>query len=147
MDHREKLRRAKYHLVTLRAGVTRYIADSDAHALTARFDPERQKYVATLRVRNTPPTEWSLVVGDVLHNARSSLDAITYQLAAQALSRALSEDEVKQIQFVIVDVPENWNGERGRRLPHVHPDAQRAMEALQPYHRTDRRFRHPLSVL
>lgn len=146
MDHHAKLRWARKHLEALQADMKGFMA-ATPYELTVRFDQKRQHYVAALRAPKPLPRDWSLRIGDILHNARSALDSLAYALAAKHLGRLPSDDEAEQIQFPIVDAAGAWRRDSERWLDHLSPDATAAIEALQPYHRTTVRYGHPLSVL
>lgn len=48
---------------------------------TPKIDAENREVVVWMNVRDTPPLRWSAVIGDVVHNLRSALDHLVYQLA------------------------------------------------------------------
>jgi len=146
MDHRAKLEWARKHLDTLETSIQSYV-DSDTCKIGIQFDTEMGCYVARLRDVKTAPPEWSLMIGDIVHNTRSALDALTYSLAVKNLGRDPTKDEVKDLQFVIVDDVAAWNRQCDRRLRCLSTTAQQAVESFQPYHRTDASVRHALSVL
>ncbi len=146
MDHHAKLRWARKHLEALQADMSRFMA-ATPYELTVRFDEKRQHYMAALRAPKPFPRDWSLRIGDILHNTRSALDSLAYALAAKHLGRLPSDDEAEQIRFLIVDDAAAWPADAIRRLRHLSPAATAAIEALQPYHRMTVRYGHPLSVL
>jgi hypothetical protein len=146
MDHRRKLEWARHHYDALDAEVERF-RQSEPYKLGVQFDAKHRGYIATLRDVKAPPDEWNLRIGDIVHSARSALDAITYSLACKNLGRVPTIDEVKVIQFVIVDSSAAWPKERDRRLRCLSSAAQAEIERFQPYHRTDPKVRHALSVL
>jgi len=150
MDHRLKLNWARRHLDTLQASIERFVAGGAVHAMTLRFDADSGKYIATLRTQREFPSEWTLIVGDVMHNTRSALDALTYALSVRNLGRNPTGREARQIQFPIIDRPEDWNAERDRRLGCVTEEVQAAIEKLQPYNSAvaaDPTFHHCLSII
>lgn len=146
MDHQRKLAWARKHLDALDATMEAFL-QSDACYATVEHDMKSGYCRARIRFAQELPTDWSLAVGDIVHNLRSALDALIYSLAVKHLGRAPTGREVIQIQFPVVDERKDWPGECGRRLAHVHADVRAAVERLQPYHRKNRRFKHPLAVL
>jgi hypothetical protein len=146
MDHHAKLRWARKHLETLRTDIDRFM-DANPHELAVRFDRKRHQFVAALRAPKPLPRDWSLRVGDILHNSRSALDSLVHALAAQHLGRRPTDDEAARTKFVIVDLADAWPHEAERWLAHVSPEVRDKIEALQPYHRPIVRYQHPLSVL
>ncbi len=146
MDHHAKLRWARKHLEALQTDMSRFMA-ATPYELTVRFDQKRQHYIAALRAPKPFPRDWSLRIGDILHNTRGALDSLAHALAEKNLGRLPSDAEAEQIQFVIVDESAAWAAESARWLGHLSPDATAKIEALQPYHRMTVRYGHPLSVL
>lgn len=74
----------------------------------------------------------SLGLGDVVHNFRSTLDHLTYQLAVWNTGGNVCRP--KRVQFPIVDDPIHFKSARGDALREVHPDHQAIIERFQPYH-------------
>ncbi len=146
MDHHAKLRWARKHLESLETDIARFMA-ATPYELAVRFDQKRQYFVAALRAPKPLPRDWSLRIGDILHNTRSALDSLAHALAAKHLGRVPSDDEAEQIRFEIVDDADAWRRDAERWLGKLSPDARAKIEALQPYHRTSVRYGHPLSVL
>jgi len=75
----------------------------------------------------------SLWLGDIMHNFRSALDHLTYQLALWNTGGHVSRP--KRVQFPILDEPDHFHSARGDALREVHPDHQAIIERFQPYHR------------
>jgi hypothetical protein len=75
----------------------------------------------------------SLCLGDIIHNFRSALDHLTYQLAVWNTGGNVCRP--KRVQFPIVDDPSHFKSARGDALREVHPDHQTIIEQFQPYHR------------
>ncbi len=145
-DHRKKLDWARKHLDTLNQSI-RVFVDGKPYKSSVKYDPKESAYVARITEVTQLPADWSLMIGDVVHNLRSALDALTYSLAVKNLGREPTEAEAKQIQFAIVDQLKDWPGECGRRLKHLSPNAQAIIQSLQPYHRAEPAQQHVLSGL
>jgi len=62
-----------------------------------------------VRIREDPPAEWSAIIGDAVHNARSALDHLAFALVE---ANGGSADE--NTTFPITDKPEGY-GDRLRR--------------------------------
>jgi hypothetical protein len=75
-----KLGRAEQHLEVLRVDTQRFL-DSDPYTFVWKFDQQRRNKFLHAHIQKTVPDEWSLVIGELAHNARSALDALVYQLA------------------------------------------------------------------
>jgi len=103
-----------------------------------------------------PPTNpISLLIGDALHNMRSSLDALAYALAS-AFTQPLTEEIANSSEFPIVG-DENRKGATGvgptlfrgglSKIRGWDPRAQAAVEKLQPYQRGNAFRSDPLWIL
>ena len=92
--------------------------------------------------KQPPKNPISLLIGDALHNMRSALDTLAYALAS-AFTKPLSEDIANRSDFIFGDEDRKGNVGVGSALFHAgaakiegwHPDAQTAVEGLQPYQR------------
>jgi hypothetical protein len=74
-----KVDRADKHLQELVARVGPW-AEDVPHEFRGEINPVAGNYAAYLVVRKAPPIEWSIIVGDVVHNLRSALDHIACML-------------------------------------------------------------------
>ncbi len=146
MDHRAKLQRARNHLKTLDDSIGVFLK-SDPYKLAVTFNEKEGGYTAVLVEVTDIPKDWSLIVGDIVHNMRSALDNLAYSLACKNLGRVPTGDEAKDIQFVIIDNAAGWEKQRKRWLRHLSGTAQDTIQRFQPYHRTDLTKRHALSVV
>jgi hypothetical protein len=110
----------------------------------------------TKHPEDPPRDPLSLLIGEVLHNLRSALDTLAYSLAV-AYTKPLPEKAAQGSEFLIVgDVDGQghagvgsglFQNARQRRIGAWHPDAQTAVEGLQPYHRGNKFRQHPLWIL
>lgn len=145
----EKLRRAKRHTDELQASVDA-IRKNHAYRFVDEFDPKTRKVSFQLRLDPDPTLEWGVILGDFVHNVRSALDHLVYQLAA------LNVPEPSGTAFPIFvrerrrpDV-ENDKGffPDGRALIRKVPDdCKPFFECFQPYQRQDGPEYHILEVL
>ena len=136
MDHRAKLKRARYHLQTLDDAVLDF-SKSDPYEVQVKFNNKQRLYYAVLK-RVTPlPPDWCLIIGDAVHNLRSALDTLLYALCCKTLGRCPTEDEVREIVFPVVNDIKDWNAECGRRLCFVEKDVRAEILFHQPFFSTD----------
>lgn len=78
---RLKWRWANDHIASL-GNKIRAFFDGDSYSVGSNFDQETEQHVIAVRLSAEPPlARWSLMVGDALHNLRSALDYLIYQLA------------------------------------------------------------------
>ena len=85
-----------------------------------------------VRVLNSPPAELRLLVGDCLHNLRSSLDNLAYELAVAHHGGPLPHPYFKSSEFPIFKDPVKPK-ELKRKIGCIHPRAQGIIRSLQPY--------------
>lgn len=96
------------------------------------------RLVARVTNLRQPPTELAVLIGDAIHNLRSSLDNLAYALAT-AHTGKLSASVARACAFPIFGTGPLFRGERGRgaapKMQALSPRTRTAMERLQPYHR------------
>jgi hypothetical protein len=103
-------------------GIT-FHADSGQHVLYVSHVPDLDLFLRRV----------GLGLGDIVHNFRSALDHLTYQLALWNTGGQVSRP--KRVQFPILDDPGHFQSARGDALREVHLDHQAIIERFQPYHR------------
>ena len=75
---RLKLERAKHHIDDLDRQVGKFFA-SGAVTVTIEDYPERAQRAVVRKTNRPVPNEFSLVLGDAIHNARAALDLMTWE--------------------------------------------------------------------
>lgn len=118
---------------------------NDYYAPGVEIDPKTDERVVRAYVIKDPPpfAEWSIRVGEIVHNLRSALDHLAYQLARHGAGG--------HTLFLIADSPDKWRQalhlkrkvtrQNARKLRWMHgmaTGAVAAIERLQPYHGGDR---------
>jgi len=96
-----------------------------------KANAEDTRYLA--RLQNPPPIpriEWALLIGDCVHNLRSALDYIAWELAG-------ADPTDRVTMFPIFLNPDAYRREAPRRIERLPSEAQTLIEELQPYHATD----------
>ena len=145
-SHALRLSRASHHLHNLENQVREWLGQDPYYYVTV---PDPQSDMTTVRVRFTipPPAEFRLIIGDCLHNLRSALDNLVYQLAVQNTApNPIPEDKARELAFPIVSSPmkpDEFMTKYRSRIGLLDPGAQAIIEELQPYHREDGAS-HPL---
>jgi hypothetical protein len=84
-SHSLKLARACEHFKTLEDELAAYIAAEDNHGVIFEGDPDRCEYRYRAWIKDPIPEELGTLVGDILHNARSCLDNLTWDLTIPSL--------------------------------------------------------------
>jgi hypothetical protein len=74
-----KFARARVHLDELDAQLREYL-DSEQFAVMEQEDASTGDLLTRVHVARQPPAEMSVVIGDVVHNARSALDHLAWHL-------------------------------------------------------------------
>ena len=129
------------HLTKLRQAIDAYRYDGSFHVEQARRD-ETNAIDFTLRISEPPPIdEWSLILGDCVHNMRAALDQLAWQLDSAPVTGPGGT------AFPIyTKKPKSWPMPTVARMPAA---AQAIIEGLQPCNEPtpDRIARHPLATL
>jgi hypothetical protein len=90
-----------------------------------------EQYLFKVRFLQDIPSIWGITLGDFLHNARSALDHVAYQVVV-AGNGGMHRDGT---QFPICVCPFRWNGAARSQLKGASDRHLAIIESLQPYHR------------
>src|SRR5262249_9060417 len=117
---RAKFNRAKAHVYALHVDVHEANGvDSHLIVLGRQYEPEAQAIVYRIKRAAKVRDGWGLVIGDAIHNYRSALDHLWWQLAIKKLGREPTKEEAKSIQFPILSDAADWLTHRYFR--HIDP--------------------------
>src|SRR5262245_794939 len=105
---RLKLDRAEYHLSALEQAFDAF-SHLKPYALTVEPDPNPPDYALRVNILHSPPDNWSSIIGDFAHNARSALDLLVYQLSALPPN----DKKTRFLQFPSVCLPGSTKGATG----------------------------------
>ena len=134
---RAKLARAERHLQDYEDSLRAFTA---AHPLRVTVERSVTEKKFTFYVHDVAPCDpqWSLIIGDCAHNARSALDHLFYQLTVQTLGRELTEDEQTKPQFPVAKDQAAWRKSETRilKLGMAAPYLKR-LEEIQPFNAYD----------
>jgi hypothetical protein len=109
------------HSVSHGAGIDVVISED---RLTARF---------VARLPQQPPVEeWSLLVGDAVHNYRAALDALAWELATLG-GRSPRPEFAKQVYFPICLTEEEWQKKVKGPLSSIPPQILDRLLRVQPF--------------
>lgn len=97
-----KLAHAYHLLVQLDAEVEAYLAGGKAR-VESQIEGGTGDTLIIFRVSEKPPLEWSSLVGDILHNARSSLDSVMFELVSKRASSSQAQFDEMAVYFPIWD--------------------------------------------
>ena len=127
---RLKVERALQHLDSLREQ-TRTFTESDPYRTVIEADPETGDQVVRIRFTHAErriPRRLGLVAGDAIHNLRSALDHLTWQLAV------LGTGPGRRTQFPLFDDPNEYRRNEAQLLEGIAKGHRARIETLQPYH-------------
>jgi hypothetical protein len=92
---------------------------------------DRQAIDLVARVpRGIPKHEWSLDLGDALHNLRSAFDAIAWGMAH---FNDAKPTRPKRVTFPICDDEKQWNEAVKAWVGEIHPEFQERLRIMQPF--------------
>jgi len=136
---REKHRRGAEHLAQLNSEVSEYLgSEPKPHRTAGEFHPDRREYVVIGEiVKPMPEVWWGVLLGDALHNLRSALDHLVWQL----ILLNTGKDGSTENKFPIESSGQRYwsiakNGRpsvRDRALKGVSDQHRTLIDALQPY--------------
>lgn len=105
-----KLERAKKHLAELRSSVDEFRAADLSNELSYEvaypFGDADPRAVVTLRLELRAPSEWSLIMGDILTNLRAALDHAVYEHATSRQS--LNSGQRKRLYHPMSITSSDW---------------------------------------
>lgn len=118
----------------------------DPWVVHRRLEGGGTTHVYEVEIRNQPPGYLGTVIGDLLHNLRSSLDSIAYDFSVKATPSLTSAQE-RRIGFPIARNAASFNSMAGTNLTFVAQDVRDEIERIQPYHGWDPSWGDPPSGL
>ncbi|HZQ25987.1 MAG TPA: hypothetical protein VFA89_24555 [Terriglobales bacterium] len=126
-----KIERANKHIDDLESLVSAFLG-RDFYSLGIKPKPQIE-HVAYYVTRVDPmPADISLVIGDALHNLRSSLDHLAWQLVE------VSGGIPDKIDFPITKTRQQYDSAFGKReVTQIRPEILDLIRKIQPYRSTD----------
>lgn len=148
-----KLERAGHHINDLATQIDTFLAEHP-FKLLVRHNRKAGKQTFRTKAEKPVPDEFSLIIGDAVHNLRSALDLCLYQLAH---SRADKPDRI-QFPFAKDDIPKTLAGAiKDGRVKFAGTKVVEAVQCLKPHptgnpelcaiHTLDVRDKHRLLIL
>lgn len=149
-NHELKLDRAIRHWQSFNEEVDAWL-ESEPYCLIHESDIRSGETLLLVELLRPAPPELASIIGDCLHNLRSALDNLAYELAVahtgEPLPKSIEGDSGFPILFRDRDTKEPAKRVK-RMIRGIHPKAQMIIEELQPHYPDDKEFSaHPLSVL
>jgi len=136
-----KADRAQDHLRSLGRQVEEFRASEPYTVVPEPTDtPGRTAY--RLRLHKPMPVAISTTVGDVLHNLRSALDSLAYEIARRGRGRPMTAEQEEACAFPVCETPEKFDyffneaskSRRTRIRAHLYGgQARAAFRSVQPF--------------
>lgn len=129
---RAKLDRAGELLTTIHAELAAYY-DSQPYAFRSERLDDPPRLVVTIESVQPPPPRLGVLMGEFVHDLRSALDHLVWQLALTRVAEPCA-----RLQFPIYTARprSGWKRVAADRLQDVPGAAVKMIERLQPYHST-----------
>ncbi len=147
-NHEIKLDRALHHLQSLEYETAAWL-DSKPYRLTEEYDTSSGETVLVAELLRPVPPRFAPIIGDCVHNLRSALDNLAYELAVAYTGEPLPENIERDSGFPILFRDGEGLAKRANRMIRgIHPEAQAIIRQLQPHRPTDNAYpAHPLWLL
>ena len=121
-----KVKRAKEHINNLELLISGFIESKPYEVF--RQEETNGETNFRVKVKAQPPQEWGAIIGDVIHNLRSSLDYLVRQLVL-----ANGKTPSKKTGFPICDNAKKFEAYGVRKIQGVSNSAVHLVRALKPY--------------
>jgi len=126
---RLKLKRAWQQLNTLKAEIATFI-DARPYMPDVHFNRKTKRLTLVVNVQKPPDPMWGIQVGEIVHNFRSALDHVVWELAGHPPARTT------KTQFPIFDTEAGFLDHGTKRfLENVDPVAVALIKSEQPFFR------------
>jgi hypothetical protein len=126
---RLKIHRANEHLDNLQLDIGRFFK-TDPYSFRIEGDPQTGECVCYLSRCDDIPSSVSIIAGDVIHNLRSALDYLAYQLVKIGTR---SRGPFVGIYFPIVDDSRELDPAIERKVKGAREEAKNAIRNVKPY--------------
>lgn len=123
-----KVERAREHLATLSVAVREHL-DSKPYAVGTKHDPDSRRLIYFVSGVRPAPLRLSAILGDIIHNLRSALDHLAYQLVWVGTGKSPSN----HVYFPIADDRPKYLEQRSRQLKGAAAAAVATLDGLCPY--------------
>lgn len=130
-----KIARAEEHLKALKAEIAAWAQPAPYRLAEKRNADTTIISVYVQVLRRTELARMALIAGDAIHNIRSALDHMVYELAIIAGNGRFPPRGDRLLMFPIADAPKQFERECGRRLNTLTCNMRTRIERVQPYNR------------
>lgn len=140
---RLKLARAWQQIDALKPDIKAFI-DADPYLPRVNFKPQTHELTVSVEVQRAPDPMWGVRIGEIVHNFRSALDHVVWELVILSTRRAPPRG--CKNQFPIFETAAGFDG-RGvsQFLRHVRADAVDLIRSEQPFATGEGEHKPPLA--
>jgi len=124
---RIKVERAKEHALQLQSEIEAFL-DRKPYQLIVESEPKSGDKIYRVKVSEQPPVRWGTIIGDVVHNLRTALDYLAYQLVV-----ANNYTPHKYTYFPICDSKKKFEADGLKKVKDASPKAKHLIESVKPY--------------
>ena len=101
------------------------------------LDPDAGEGLMWVEIGNQPPLRWSVIIGEIIHDLRSALDHLAWQLGINNLRGRDPHDRTEFPIFLDATGKDGF-GKKGRpKIRDLGPNSRAFIEGLQPFDRPD----------
>jgi hypothetical protein len=136
-----KITRADQSIIELKAEIDAFLKPNP-YSLIPEDDPQAGQIVWRAKTIRGCPPEWSARIGEVVHDLRSALDHLAWQLVI-----ANSETPDSKTEFPVFWDAVKYKAESPRKVRGISQQARAQIERLQPYQAADRFEDHLLYIV
>ncbi len=122
-----KNQRAKHHIYELDAEIQAFL-QSDPYRIFSEEETDSGDKIWRVNVRQQPPSRWSAIIGDAIHNLRSALDLLVYQLVL-----ANNASPTDATSFPVFKSVAHFEAGGLGKVKGVSATAERMIRELKPY--------------
>ena len=126
-----KIEQARSHLRAFEEAEQSFV-DTALGTFNQDSDPETGEYILGVREIRRPEPFFGILIGDCLHNLRSALDHLAFQLVQFPVRPGGAKAEEHDIAFPICSAPEFFASAKNK-IRGASPDVEAVVERLQPY--------------
>lgn len=121
--------------------------NSNPYRILRQTNADLTRYSLILHIDKEPPLQnWSLIIGDIIHNLRCALDHLVYAIAVYESGQEPPPLD-DRLMFPICDTSTVFMDQSNRRLATLSPGVRATIEAVQPYNRPHAVLPPLLSIL
>jgi hypothetical protein len=145
-NHELRLERASEHMENLNAEL-QWWPKGDSYRFVVEADRNRGEYIVWVRLLREPSARLGVLIGDCLHNLRSALDNLIYDLVISYHGTPPPFEFVEHSEFPIFGPIPMKAKHLKKRIGGIDPRAQTIIKCLQPSLRGNNYASDPLWVL